>query len=90
MDKGLVVELTPEGRGQVVTHALYRPRELDELRARYQGAASVHPAASDSVSAPLDKPAVASRARSDASSLPEESVAALSELCGSHRTSPRK
>ncbi len=36
--KGLVVALTPEGRGQVVTHALYQPRELDSLRAKYQGA----------------------------------------------------
>jgi hypothetical protein len=35
--KGLVVALTPEGRGHVVTHALYQPRELDTLRARYQG-----------------------------------------------------
>jgi uncharacterized protein len=35
--KGLVASLTPEGRGQVVTHSLYRPRELESLRARYQG-----------------------------------------------------
>lgn len=36
MDKELVVELTPEGRGQVVSHALYRQPELDELRTRYR------------------------------------------------------
>jgi hypothetical protein len=35
--KGLVVSLTPEGRGHVVTHALYQPRELEALRAKYQG-----------------------------------------------------
>ena len=35
--KGLVVALTPEGRGHVVTHALYQPRELETLRAKYQG-----------------------------------------------------
>ena len=35
--KGLVVALTPEGRGHVVTHALYQPRELEALRAKYQG-----------------------------------------------------
>jgi uncharacterized protein YceH (UPF0502 family) len=35
-DKGLLVELTPEGRGQVVTHALYRAPELAELRTRYR------------------------------------------------------
>ena len=33
--KGLVLSLTPEGRGHVVTHALYTPRELEHL----QGAA---------------------------------------------------
>ena len=32
MDKELVVELTPEGRGQVVSHALYRQPEFEELR----------------------------------------------------------
>jgi uncharacterized protein YceH (UPF0502 family) len=36
-DKGLLVSLTPEGRGQVVTHALYTPREMESLRAKYQG-----------------------------------------------------
>jgi uncharacterized protein YceH (UPF0502 family) len=30
--KGLVVALSPEGRGHVVTHALYEPRELEKLR----------------------------------------------------------
>ena len=35
--KGLVVALTPEGRGHVVTHALYKPRELETLRLKYQG-----------------------------------------------------
>jgi len=33
--KGLIVYLTPEGRGQIVTHALYPPRELENIRARY-------------------------------------------------------
>ena len=41
--KGLVVSLTPEGRGHAVTHALYKPRELEAIRAKYQagGAAPV-------------------------------------------------
>jgi uncharacterized protein YceH (UPF0502 family) len=34
-DKGLVIPLTPEGRGQVYTHALYPQRDLDNQRARY-------------------------------------------------------
>lgn len=33
--KGLVLELTPAGRGQIVTHNLYKDRELPELRARF-------------------------------------------------------
>lgn len=32
--KKLVLSLTPEGRGQVVTHALYNDREMEELKAR--------------------------------------------------------
>jgi uncharacterized protein YceH (UPF0502 family) len=31
VDKGLVVQLTPEGRGQMVTHGLYTEREMKEL-----------------------------------------------------------
>jgi len=41
--KGLVIPLTPEGRGHVITHALYLPRELENLRAEYAGGG--HPAA---------------------------------------------
>ena len=36
--KGLVVPLTPEGRGHVVTHALYPPAELEHVKARFAGA----------------------------------------------------
>jgi hypothetical protein len=35
--KNLVVPLTPEGRGQVVTHNLYTEREMNELRRRHAG-----------------------------------------------------
>jgi uncharacterized protein YceH (UPF0502 family) len=31
--KGLVISLTPQGRGHVVTHGLYEPRELEKQRA---------------------------------------------------------
>lgn len=40
--KELIVELTPAGRGQVITHNLYTPERLNELKAQYasgQGAA---------------------------------------------------
>jgi hypothetical protein len=33
--KGLMISLTPEGRGHVVSHALYQPRELENLRAQF-------------------------------------------------------
>jgi uncharacterized protein YceH (UPF0502 family) len=35
--KKLIVWLTPEGRGQVVAHALYHPNELQRLRAEHGG-----------------------------------------------------
>jgi uncharacterized protein YceH (UPF0502 family) len=35
MAKGLLVSLTSEGRGHVVSHALYVPAELERLKARY-------------------------------------------------------
>jgi len=35
--RGLVISLTSDGRGHVVTHALYEPRELEKLRAEYHG-----------------------------------------------------
>ena len=35
--KGLVIALTPEGRGHVVTHALYKPREIELLKVKYAG-----------------------------------------------------
>jgi len=33
--KGLLLLLTPPGRGCVVTHALYQPQELDKVRAEF-------------------------------------------------------
>jgi len=38
IEKGLVISLTPEGRGQIVTHALYKDREMKELQARHAAA----------------------------------------------------
>lgn len=35
LKKNLMIELTPPGRGQVVSHNLYKERELPELRAQY-------------------------------------------------------
>lgn len=38
--RGLMIELTPPGRGQIVSHNLYREPELAALRARYSGHAA--------------------------------------------------
>lgn len=37
VQRGLMVELTPPGRGQMVTHGVYPPHELEALRARMKG-----------------------------------------------------
>ena len=46
LERGLMIELTPPGRGQIVSHGLYAASELAELRARFAGrtqpADSVH------------------------------------------------
>lgn len=38
--KRLLLPLTPEGRGQIVSHHLYKDRELPELKQRYAGYSS--------------------------------------------------
>lgn len=39
IERGLVMSLTPEGRGQIVTHALYMEEELDKVRRKAAEAA---------------------------------------------------
>jgi uncharacterized protein YceH (UPF0502 family) len=61
--KGLVVPLTPEGRGHVVTHALYEPRELEKVRAQAAGGEfSASPADAAPDAAPLPLAAAPNRA----------------------------
>jgi uncharacterized protein len=38
LQRGLMIELTPPGRGQIVSHNLYTASELQELKARLAGA----------------------------------------------------
>jgi hypothetical protein len=38
--KGLVQSLTPQGRGHVITHGLYEPRELEAERAKFSAMAA--------------------------------------------------
>jgi hypothetical protein len=42
--KGLVISLSPAGRGHVLTHALYEPRELEKQTAEFAGGAAAHSA----------------------------------------------
>lgn len=41
--KNLIVELTPAGRGQIITHNLYQPDELEKLRAEFGTAGETPP-----------------------------------------------
>jgi len=60
--KGLVISLTPEGRGHAVSHALYQPQELERLKADYAGrpapAAPDCPSAAGDASGPARQPGV--------------------------------
>jgi len=46
-EKGLVISLTPEGRGQTVTHALHRPEELQKIRRNVASGAPASGASDD-------------------------------------------
>lgn len=50
--KGLVIFLTPEGRGQVVSHALYEPHELEKVRREQAEAPVSHEASAAAGPAP--------------------------------------
>lgn len=44
MQRGLVVYLTPPGRGQLISHNLYEPHELEQLKASLSGYTGDEPA----------------------------------------------
>jgi uncharacterized protein YceH (UPF0502 family) len=56
--KGLIVFLTPEGRGAIVTHTLYQDREMEKVR---REAASMAPPADDPPQPPRPAPVAAPR-----------------------------
>jgi len=56
--KGLVLSITPEGRGHVISHALYEERELDKVKAEFTAQAQQAAHTSD------DEPVAAPRATS--------------------------
>lgn len=89
LQKSLVVYLTPPGRGAVVTHNLYQPRELDKVR-REHGvsmpndgpvAAPANPPTATTVSAmPAAPPASAPRAPAPAAAASEASSSEVTRL----------
>jgi uncharacterized protein len=77
--KGLVVSLTPEGRGHVITHALYQPRELENLRVQFSESRVGGISAMESAAGQTDAGAYAPRPIASAS----PGNAAASANCGS-------
>jgi hypothetical protein len=57
--RGLVISLTSEGRGHVVTHNLYEPRELEKVRREFE--ATVPQASDDDDDSPRPASAAAVR-----------------------------
>jgi hypothetical protein len=51
--KGLVIPLTPEGRGQVFTHALFPQRDLDHQKVQHSQQSVVALPVEDEISGPL-------------------------------------
>jgi len=64
LKRGLMVELSPPGRGQIVSHNLYKERELAELKAQYAGHTSA-PGYSDSEDPPAPRAMPAARIPAD-------------------------
>jgi hypothetical protein len=86
--RGLMLELTPAGRGQLVSHHLYLPEELAELRAQVAGHArrtassgedgeGAEPAAAPPAGRPASPAHAATEPRPHG--MPSDSIAELSE-----------
>ena len=77
LKKGLMLELTPAGRGQIVSHGIYKERELNELRTQYAGYVPVA-AADEDAPPPLARPAATTAAPRQA--LPSVTADQFAEL----------
>ncbi len=75
--KRLVVSLTPEGRGHVVTHALYLPDELQKLRAQYARGDSPSPAPASHAPASHAPAAPTSAAPAAGAGIEQQIIAAI-------------
>ena len=77
--KGLMIELTPPGRGQIVSHNLYQERELADLKVQFAGGAYRPAARPDDSQSPPPASAGATLKYATADQLSEVSVE-LAEL----------
>jgi uncharacterized protein YceH (UPF0502 family) len=66
LQRGLMIEITPAGRGQIVSHNLYKDREIGELKAQHAG----HIPAGDADSPPAARPVTAHVTHAAAASSP--------------------
>ena len=72
LKKNLMVELTPPGRGQIVTHNLYKEREMVELRAQYKNHVSTERSYDEErPAAPAPRPAAPQPAHSQPPAVPQ-------------------
>ena len=87
--KGLAVLLTPEGRGCIVTHALYPPAELDAVRRKFAEGGSV--ALDDVVPAgqSASQPPPAARHAAGPASSPGPEAADFASLRARHGAAPQ-
>jgi uncharacterized protein YceH (UPF0502 family) len=79
LERELMIELTPAGRGQVVSHNLYQEHELAELKSRYAGGGrpvEPRPVIPYAAAAPASDPTAIAALRDEVARLAER-VAAL-------------
>ena len=84
--KGLVLSLTPEGRGHVVTHALYEPRELEKVRGEFAAVSPMHEGRGERDAGNVTAPAAAASSAGQplASTRPAVETRAVATAGGPH------
>jgi len=75
-----VVDVTPAGRGQVISHALYEPEEMERLRARYHGGGDSRESDSEGPMASRSRPSVVAPSLEPTGGLAEELRSVRAEL----------
>jgi uncharacterized protein YceH (UPF0502 family) len=78
--KKLMIALTPEGRGHVVTHALYEPHELERVKELYAGQSVPRPPVDDSDAPSVPTPVSAAPSVAATESLQRELAELRSQI----------